>query len=78
MLLKEWIGQPGNQRRNKKIYGSKWRWKHVGLKLLWCSKSGSKREVCSNTGLPQEARKISNKQPNLTYKGARKRITNEA
>ena len=29
-------------------------------KLLRYSKSGSKREVYNNTGLPQEARKISN------------------
>ena len=38
-----------------------------------CSKSNSKREVYSNTGLPQETRKMSNKQPNLTSKGIRKR-----
>ena len=30
-----------------------------------CSKSSSKREVYSNTILPQETRNISNKQPNL-------------
>ena len=36
---------------------------------LGCSKSSLKREVYSNTGLPQEARKPSNKQPNLTPKG---------
>ena len=33
-----------------------------------CSKSSSKREVYSNTSLPQETRKISNKQPNITHK----------
>ena len=33
------------------------------------SKSSSKREVYSNTILPQEARKISNKQSNLSPKG---------
>ena len=32
------------------------------------SKSSSKREVYSNTILPQEIRKISNKQPNLHLK----------
>ena len=32
------------------------------------SKSSSKREVYSNKILPQETRKISNKQPNLTHK----------
>ena len=29
-------------------------------------------KVYSNRGLPQEARKVSNKQPNFTPKGARK------
>ena len=43
---------------------------------MGCSKRGSKREVCSNTGLPQEARKISNKQLNLIPKGVRKRRIN--
>ena len=34
-----------------------------------------KREVYSYTSLPQETRKISNKQSNFTYKGTRKRRT---
>ena len=38
-----------------------------------CSKSNSKREVYGNTILPQETRKISNKQPNLTPKAIRER-----
>ena len=33
-----------------------------------CRKSSSKREVYSNTILPQETKKISNKQPNLHLK----------
>ena len=37
------------------------------------TKSGSKREVHSDTILPQKAREISNKQSNLKPKGARKR-----
>ena len=37
------------------------------------SKSNSKREVHSDTGLPEETRKISNKQPNLPPKRIRKR-----
>ena len=41
------------------------------------SKSSSKREVYNNTNLPQETRKISNKQPNLKPKGTRKRIKNK-
>ena len=35
---------------------------------MGCSKSSSKREVYSDTGLPQEIPKISNKQPNLITK----------
>ena len=40
---------------------------------MGCSKSSSKREVYSNTILPQETRYISNKQPNLTPKGTTER-----
>ena len=40
---------------------------------MGCSKSTSKREVYSNTVLPQETRNISNKQPNLTTKAIRER-----
>ena len=36
-------------------------------------KGSSKREVDSNTILPQETRKISNKQANLTHKAIRER-----
>ena len=42
---------------------------------MGCSKSSSKREVYSNIILPQETRKISNKQPNLTPKAIRERRT---
>ena len=35
---------------------------------MGCSKSNSKREVYSNTSLPLEIRKISNKQPKLIPK----------
>ena len=75
--MKQWMGQPGNKRRSKKVHGSQWKWNHNGSKPLGCSKNGSKREVYSNTGLPQETRKISNKQPNLTPKGGRKRTKSE-
>ena len=37
--------------------------------------NSSKREVYSNTILPQETRNISNKQPNLTPKAIRERRT---
>ena len=42
---------------------------------MGCSKSSSKREVYSNTILPQETRNISNKQPNLIPKAIRERRT---
>ena len=35
---------------------------------MGCSKSSSKREVYSNTILPQETRKTLNRQPNFTPK----------
>ena len=44
---------------------------------IGCSKSNSKREIYSNIILPQETRKISNKQPNLTPKATRERRTNK-
>ena len=39
------------------------------------SKSSSKRELYSDTGLPQETRKISNKQHNLLSRGVKKEQT---
>ena len=41
------------------------------------SKSGSNREVYSNTILPQETRNISNIPPSLTLKATRERRTNK-
>ena len=40
---------------------------------MGCSESSSKREAYSNTILPQETRKTSNRQPNFTPKTTRKR-----
>ena len=42
---------------------------------MGCSKSSSKREVYSNTVLPQETRKAPNRQPNFTPKTTGKRRT---
>ena len=42
---------------------------------MGCSKNSSKREVYSNTILPQETRKASNRQPNFTPKTTGKRRT---
>ena len=41
---------------------------------MGCSKSSPKKEVYSNTILPQEARKTSNRQPNFTPKTTEKEI----
>ena len=40
---------------------------------MGCSKSSTKREVYRNTILPQETRKTSNRQPNITPKTTGKR-----
>ena len=61
-----------NQRGNQKIPRNKWQWKQDNPKPMRCCKSSSKREVYSNTILPQETRYISNKQPNLTPREIRK------
>ena len=41
------------------------------------SKSSSKREVYSNTSIPQETRESSNKQPNITSEAAKERRTDK-
>ena len=43
---------------------------------MGCSKSSSKREVYSNTILPQETRKTSNRHPNFIPKPTGKRTKN--
>ena len=49
------------------------KWKHNKPKPLGYHKASSKREVYNNKILPQETRKIPNKQPNLTPKATRER-----
>ena len=60
---------------NQKISRNKWQRKHDNSKPMGCSKSSSKREVYSNTILPQETRKTSNRQPNFTLQTTGKRKT---
>ena len=62
-----------NQKGNQKISRNKWQWKHDNSKPVGCSKSSSKMKVYSNTILPQETRKTSNRQPNITPKVTGKR-----
>ena len=61
----------------KKISRNKWQWKHIS-KPMGCSKSSSKKEVYSNTILPQETRKTLNRQPNFTSKTTGKRTKKSA
>ena len=53
---------------------NKWQWKHNSKPMGW-SKNSPKREVYSNTILPQETRKTSNRQSNFTPKTTGKRRT---
>ena len=47
--------------------------KHDSSKPMACRKSSSKKEVYSNTILPQETRKTLNREPNFTPKTTEKR-----
>ena len=71
------VDQRWNQRGNLKIPWDKWQWKHDNPKPMGCTKSSTKMEVYSSTILPQETRKISNKQSKLTPKGTRERRTSK-
>ena len=62
-------------KRNQNISRNKWQWKDNNSKPMGCSKSSSKREVYSNTVLPQETKKTSSRQPNITTKTTGKRRT---
>ena len=75
LLNNQWITEEIKEK--KKIPRDKWQQKHDDPKPMRCSKNSSKREVYSYTSLPQETRKISNKQSNVTPKGTRERRTNK-
>ena len=76
-ISKEPAGYWRNQKGNQKISRNKWQWKHDNSKPMGCSLSNSNREAYSNTILPQEMRKTSNRQPNFTPKTTGKRKTKE-
>ena len=57
------------------MHRDEWKWKHNNPKPMGHCKSGAKGKVHSNTSLPQITRETSNKQPNFTPKGTRKRRT---
>ena len=62
------------RKNQKKKSRNKWQWKH-NSKPMGCSKSSPKREIYSNTILPQETRKTWTRQPNFTPTTTGKRRT---
>ena len=69
LLNNHWV----NQRRNVFIPEDESKRKYTITKSTGCSQNGIKREIHSNTGLPQNVREISNKPFNLIPKGTKKR-----
>ena len=77
-ICKQPTGYWRSQKGNQKIFRNKWQWKHDNSKPMGCSRGGSKRDVYSNTILPQETRKTLNRQPNFAPKTTGKRETKKA
>ena len=61
-------------KEEKKKPRDKWQSKHDNPKPKLLGKSSFKKEVYFNTVLPQETRKITNKQPHITSKATREKI----
>ena len=59
------------------MHRNKWKWKYDNPKSMGFSKSSAKREVHSNTSLPQKTRETWNKQPNFTPKQLEKDLLME-
>ena len=59
----------------KEHSGGKWKLKHNDAKYKRCSKSSFNSEVYSNTSLPQEIRKMSNKNQIIYLKELEKEQT---
>ena len=71
------MGHQWDQWRNQKVPGNKWKWTHKNQKPMGHSKTSHEKEVHSIIGLPQEDRKISNKQSNPKLERTKK-TTNKA
>ena len=71
LLYNHLRNQKGSQYLEKSISRDKLKQKQNDPKPLACRKSSYMWEVSSNTSLPQETRKISNKQPNMMPKATR-------
>ena len=72
-VTKQSMDHRRNQRGNQKTSRDKWHQKHGNPNSVSCHKSSSKRDLYSNTILPQEMRKISSKQPKLIHKATREK-----
>ena len=59
------------------MHRNEWKWKYNNPKPVGHCKSSAKGKVHSTTGIPQETRKKSDKQPNSTPKAARKERNGE-
>ena len=62
----QWMDHWRNQRGNQKISGDKRKQKPNESKSMRLNKTSSKKEVYSDTSLPQGTRKISKKKKKLT------------
>ena len=71
------MGQKWDQGKSEKVSGNKWKLTHNNTTPMGHSENSPEREVHSNTGLPKEDRKISNKPSNPTSKRTRKTTTNK-
>ena len=76
-LSNQWINEEIKQQIKKKLPRDKSKSKHKDPKVMGHSKRISKGEFYNETSLPQETRKISNKQSNFTFKATRERRTNK-
>ena len=56
-----------------KMPRNKWQWKHGDPETGGHSKAALRKQICSNTTLPQETRKSWNKQPNFTHRAIYKK-----
>ena len=62
-----------SKKKSKKVSGNKWKWTHNNPKSMGHSESSPEKEVHSITGLPQKARKTSNKKSYPTPKRTSKK-----
>ena len=76
LISDQWVIEEIKEEIKKKIPRDKWK-PHNDPKPIGHRKGSSKKEVYSNTILPQETRKMLNRQPNFTSEttGERRRTT---